>query len=77
MRTFLILARYAAQTVFDEQLELLKGTGHLLWPPANAAKLLIAWSQFVRVKLKLELYEWFLYARGRFGLENSMPGIAG
>lgn len=74
MRSFLILARYAAQTVFDENVESLRATGALLWPPRNATTLLIAWTQFTRVRLKLALYECYLYIRGQLGLENEMPG---
>ncbi len=78
MRSFLILARYAARTVFDEQLELLRSTGTLLWPPRNAGKLLVAWTQYARVEFKLEIYEWYLYLRGVFGLKNEGPqGLGG
>ncbi|KAK5136123.1 hypothetical protein LTR04_004562, partial [Oleoguttula sp. CCFEE 6159] len=41
VRTFLILARYASRTVFDEQLESLSGS--YLWP-RNLLTLLAAWS---------------------------------
>ena len=76
MRSFLILARYAAQTVFDESVESLRITGALMWPPHNARRLLIAWTQFTRVRLKLALYEWYLYVRGMLGMENEIPGSA-
>ena len=75
MRTFLILARYAAQTVFDEQLEKLREVGSLIWPPSNARRSVVAWSQYTRVRLKLSLYEWYLFLRGLVGLENEVPGM--
>lgn len=73
LRSFLILARYAARTVFDEQVELLRATGGLLWPPGNAVRLVGAWTSYARVGLKLGLYEWFLYARSLVGLKNEAP----
>ncbi|KAI9727152.1 MAG: hypothetical protein M1828_007353 [Chrysothrix sp. TS-e1954] len=75
MRSFLILARYAAQTVFDEQVELLRKSGALLWPPRHAATLFVAWIHFTRVRLKLGLYEWYLHTRGLLGLENAAPAL--
>ena len=75
MRSFLILARYAAQTVFDEQLEILRATGALVWPPSNAGKLLVAWTHYTRIRLKLGLYEWYLHLRGMLGLENAAPSF--
>lgn len=77
-RSFLILARYAAQTVWEEQVELLKGTGRLFWPPVNAITLARAWMAFTRVRLKLVVYEMFLYVRGTLGFTNelSSPPIA-
>ena len=73
MRTFLILARYAAQTVWEEQVELLRASGGLLWPPAHILTLGAAWINFTRVRLKLVLYEIFLHARGTFGFTNELP----
>lgn len=74
VRSFLILARYAARTVFDEQLEVLRGPGasSLLWP-SNAWRVLRAWSSYARVGLKLGVYEWFLHARAFVGLRNEIP----
>lgn len=72
LRSFLILARYAARTVFDEQLETLRGTGSLLWP-GNAFHLLRAWTSYARIGLKLGLYEWYLHMRALFGLKNEIP----
>ena len=77
MRSFLILARYAAETVFDEQVEKLRQAGALLWPPRNAAHLLVAWTRYTRIRTKLVVYEWYLFIRGLLGLENAMPGGLG
>ncbi|KAI9771361.1 MAG: hypothetical protein M1840_002331 [Geoglossum simile] len=62
VRTFLILARYCSRTVFQEQLENIKRRGSVLWPE-NFFRLLGAWGSYVRVELKLSLYEYFLSLR--------------
>jgi aarF domain-containing kinase len=56
MRQFLILARYCSKTVFLEQWQNVRKAGSVLWPP-NAFRLLAAWLGFMRVELKLELFE--------------------
>lgn len=76
MRSFLILARHAAQTVFDESVEYLRMHGALLWPPGNAKEFACAWADFSRVRLKLAMYEWYLYARGLLGITNDLPDSA-
>lgn len=73
MRSFLILARYAAQTVYDESKETLSEGGGLLWPPRHAVSFLAAWTRFTRVRISLHVYEWFLFARGLLGLSNDVP----
>ncbi|KAF2742485.1 ABC1 kinase family protein [Sporormia fimetaria CBS 119925] len=65
-RTFLILARYASRTVYEEQLE--KLTGSLVWLP-NLVRFLKAWSAHMRVELKLSVYESYLKLRARLGME--------
>lgn len=63
VRTFLILARYAMRTVYREQLEQIRGIdvkGSLLWPPTHFFRFLSAWIGYMRVELKLELYETML-----------------
>lgn len=59
VRTFLILARYCAWTVFEEQLEELRKRGSLLWP-RNLVGLLGAWLGYFRVEVKLEAFEFWL-----------------
>ncbi len=67
MRTFLILARYASRTVYEEQLSSL--TGSVLWP-GNFILWLRAWSRHARVELKLSSYEMYLKLRAMLGLEQ-------
>jgi aarF domain-containing kinase len=59
VRTFLILARYCSRTVFQEQLDIIKEHGSILWP-GNLIRFLGAWGYYVRVELKLSIYEYFL-----------------
>jgi hypothetical protein len=65
MRTFLILARYASRTVYEEQLENIKGS--FFYPP-NSFAFLKAWIGYVRVEFKLSGYEMYLYGRRLIGL---------
>ncbi|ODH30178.1 Atypical/ABC1/ABC1-B protein kinase [Paracoccidioides brasiliensis] len=69
LRTFLILAKYATCTVFEEQMEVIRQHGSILWP-RNFIRLLQAWASYLRVELKLEMYEHWLSIRGRLGLIN-------
>ncbi|KAF2847994.1 hypothetical protein T440DRAFT_500753 [Plenodomus tracheiphilus IPT5] len=64
MRTFLILARYASRTVYEEQLEHLEGS--VLWP-RNFFVWLSAWSRHMRVELQLSSYETYLKLRAMLG----------
>lgn len=62
-RAFLILAKYASRTVWDEEREaVMSRPGSFLWP-SNLFHLFRAWSSFARVELKLFLYERYLSAR--------------
>lgn len=65
-RTFLILARYASRTVYEEQLENLKGS--LFWLP-NLFTFLSAWSTHMGVELKLSTYETVLKVRALLGMQ--------
>ncbi|RAQ58349.1 ubiquinone biosynthesis protein [Aspergillus flavus] len=67
VRTFLILARYATRTVFEEQMDLIHETGGLL-RPFNFLRFLAAWTAFLRVELKLSVYETLLSLKSRLGL---------
>ncbi|KAB8075560.1 ABC1-domain-containing protein [Aspergillus leporis] len=67
VRTFLILARYATRTVFEEQMDLIHETGGLL-QPFNFLRFLTAWTGFLRVELKLSVYETLLSLKSRLGL---------
>jgi aarF domain-containing kinase len=66
VRTFLILARYCSRTVFEEQVELLRERGSLLWP-RNFVGLLGAWFGYFRVGLKLEVFETWLQVKRTLG----------
>jgi aarF domain-containing kinase len=67
VRTFLILARYCSRTVFEEQVEGIKANGSFLWP-SNALRLVGAWLSFLRVELKLEVFEAWLGIKRVIGL---------
>lgn len=67
MRTFLILARYATRTVFEEQMDSVNETGGIL-RPRNFWRFLCAWTGYLRVELKLSVYETLLSLKSRFGL---------
>ncbi|KNG87218.1 putative ubiquinone biosynthesis protein, partial [Aspergillus nomiae NRRL 13137] len=67
VRTFLILARYATRTVFEEQMDLIHETGGLL-RPFNFLRFLAAWTGYLRVELKLSVYETLLSLKSRLGL---------
>jgi aarF domain-containing kinase len=66
MRTFLILARYASRTVYDEAKDALASSS-LFWPP-TLARWLRAWLRHVRVECQLGGYETYLWARAKLGL---------
>ncbi|KAJ5712765.1 ABC1 family protein MCP2 [Penicillium malachiteum] len=65
MRTFLILARYATRTVFEEQMEQIQESGGAF---LNLFRYLSAWFGFLRVEAKLSVYEAVLSLKSRFGL---------
>ena len=67
VRSFMILARYAARTVFEEEVEGLKG--RLLWP-GNFAKYSLALVRYAKVAVKLRVYEFYLGVRRRLGLQE-------
>ena len=70
VRTFMILARYAARTVYEEQVEQLQGS--FLWPPSHFWTYVKAWAAFERVSLKLSIYEYWLHVKRMFGVESTM-----
>ncbi|KAI7190822.1 hypothetical protein KC324_g5900, partial [Hortaea werneckii] len=69
VRTFMILARYAARCVFQEQVDRIKGS--LIWP-GNLFRYSVALVGYARVALKLRGYELYLSGRRRLGLETSV-----
>ncbi|KAI2624062.1 ABC1 family-domain-containing protein [Xylaria nigripes] len=71
MRTFLILAHYCARTVLREQVgEIRERPGGLL-TPGNAIRFITAWVGFLRIELKLEIFELWLKIRRIVGLKTS------
>ncbi|WPG98274.1 Hypothetical protein R9X50_00106200 [Acrodontium crateriforme] len=66
VRTFMILARYAARTVFDEQMDKIHGS--LLWP-SNLWQYGMALAAYAKVAIRLKLYENYLGARRRLGFQ--------
>ncbi|KAI6080489.1 ABC1-domain-containing protein [Hypoxylon rubiginosum] len=76
MRSFMILARYCARTVFREQVEEIKQrSGSLLWP-GNALRLIAAWVGYLRVELKLEAFELWLSVKRVVGMNTVHYGSA-
>ncbi|KAI1958657.1 hypothetical protein LOZ58_005064 [Ophidiomyces ophidiicola] len=69
LRAFLILARYATCTVFEEQMESIRQHGSIFWPK-NVLRYICAWTSYLRVEIKLGIYEQWLSMRGRLGLAN-------
>ncbi|KAL6921736.1 hypothetical protein FSHL1_005704 [Fusarium sambucinum] len=67
IRSFMILARYCTKTVFHEKLEEISQTGSLLWP-LNAVRVVAAWVGFMRVEIKLEAFELWLFTKRMLGL---------
>ncbi|KAI1093123.1 ABC1-domain-containing protein [Rostrohypoxylon terebratum] len=76
MRSFMILARYCARTVFCEQVEdARERPGSLLWP-GNALRFIAAWVGYLRVELKLEAFELWLSVKRMVGINTMSYGAA-
>lgn len=70
MRSFMILARYCARTVFREQVEAIRQRpGSLIWP-GNALRFIAAWMGYLRVELKLEAFELWLSVKRIAGMNT-------
>lgn len=67
VRTFLILARYATRTVFDEKMDTIRENGGI-FRPLNFFRFLWAWTGFLRVEIKLSVYETLLTLKSRLGM---------
>ncbi|KAF5026200.1 hypothetical protein F66182_1764 [Fusarium sp. NRRL 66182] len=70
IRSFMILARYCTRTVFHEQLEEISRNGSLFWP-LNAVRVFAAWFGFMRVEIKLEAFEMWLFTKRVLGLGSA------
>ncbi|KAJ2980833.1 hypothetical protein NUW58_g6842 [Xylaria curta] len=71
MRTFLILAHYCARTVLREQVEEIRQRPGSLLSPGNAIRFIVAWVGYLRVELKLEVFELWLGIRRIVGFNTS------
>ncbi|KAI0479895.1 ABC1-domain-containing protein [Xylaria cf. heliscus] len=77
MRTFLILAHYCARTVLREQVgEIRQRPGSLL-SPGNAIRFIAAWMGYLRVELKLEVFELWLSIKRIIGFNTTTQYGAG
>ena len=69
----MILARYCSRTVFEEQIEDVRRNNGLFWP-RSFLRLAMAWTSFMRVELKLSLYEFYISFR-RFARLSPIASI--
>ena len=67
----MILARYCSRTVFQEQMEQIRQRGSIFWPQ-NFFRFLAAWTSFMRVEVKLSLYEYYISIRRLAGFPASV-----
>jgi len=74
VRSFMILARYAARTVFQEQVENIRGS--LIWPQ-NLWRYSVAFTVYAKVVLKLSIYEYYLATKRKLGLQKSSASAQG
>ncbi|KAI1120931.1 ABC1 family-domain-containing protein [Nemania abortiva] len=74
MRTFLILAHYCARTVLREQVDEIRQRPGSLLSPGNAIRFIAAWMGYLRVELKLEVFELWLSIRRIIGLNTTQYG---
>ncbi|KAI1112328.1 ABC1-domain-containing protein [Nemania sp. NC0429] len=74
MRTFLILAHYCARTVLREQVDEIKQRPGSLLAPANAIRFIGAWMSYLRVELKLEVFELWLSIKRVMGFNTTQYG---
>lgn len=74
IRSFMILARYCTRTVFYEQLDKIRemGGGSSLFWPGNAVRVVAAWASYVRVEIKLEVFEFWLGLKRLLGLKSGV-----
>ena len=72
LHTFLILARYATRTVFEERLESIDESGGILFRPRNLWRFIRGWFLYVRVELKLSIYEKVLALKSRLGIRSDL-----
>ncbi|KAI5210330.1 hypothetical protein AUEXF2481DRAFT_35024 [Aureobasidium subglaciale EXF-2481] len=69
VRTFMILARYAARAVYEEKMEILAAAG---FGPRRLWRRFTAWADFARIEFKLSAFETWLNIRRFFGMQPTM-----
>jgi aarF domain-containing kinase len=67
VRTFMILARYAARAVYDEKVEILSAAAG--FGPNRLWRRLAAWVDFKRVEVKLSVFELWLNVKRVLGMQ--------
>lgn len=72
MRSFMILAKYAAHCVWEEQVDNIRGSWLL---PSNAWRLTTALFAYAKVAMKLRIYEYYLGVRRSLGYQNPVSPV--
>ncbi|KAG9753382.1 hypothetical protein KCU73_g5901, partial [Aureobasidium melanogenum] len=69
VRTFMILARYAARAVYQEKMELLAAAG---FGPRRLWRRFAAWVDFARIEFKLSAFEMWLNIKRLLGMQPTI-----
>lgn len=69
VRTFMILARYAARAVYEEKMEVLAAAG---FGPRRLWRRVAAWLDFKRVEAKLSVFEMWLAVKRILGMKPTV-----
>ncbi|THW06245.1 ABC1-domain-containing protein [Aureobasidium pullulans] len=69
VRTFMILARYAARAVYEEKMEILAAAG---FGPRRLWRRFTAWADFARIEFKLSAFETWLNIKRLLGMQPTV-----
>lgn len=69
VRTFMILARYAARAVYEEKMEILAAAG---FGPRRLWRRFTAWADFARIEFKLSAFETWLNIKRFLGMQPTI-----
>ncbi|THW75147.1 ABC1-domain-containing protein [Aureobasidium pullulans] len=69
VRTFMILARYAARAVYEEKMEILAAAG---FGPRRLWRRFAAWADFARIEFKLSAFETWLNIKRLLGMQPTV-----